>query len=178
MKQPLDHLRSKKKPVRKAVWIAGDSELVDELSELEASLLRKRTQAEGLVDPARREAALQALHELEEEVALKKEEVRPTQIKFLFEGMSPKAYDDLLAAHPPTEHQQGKAKDMGMEAPFNEETFPYALIVASCIEPEAEPEDMLAWLQSGDFNQSEIMALMMTATECNQSRRIVSLGKG
>jgi len=179
MKQPLDHQRSLKKPVRKAVWIAGDSELADELSELEAALSRAKFLFEAMKeDNPRREAALQDWTEAEEEMALKKEELRATSIKFLFQGMSPKAYDKLLSQHPPTEEQQKKAKDAGQEAPFNEETLPYALIVACCIEPDMEPGDLLEWLNDGSFNQAEIMALFLGATEVNQSRKILNLGKG
>jgi hypothetical protein len=178
MKQPLDHQRSRKKPVRKPVWIAGDTEVADELSELEASLSRVKFQSETIQDETRREAALQQLIELEEKIALKKEEVRSTSIKFLFQGLSPKAYDHLLGEHPPTDEQQRKAKDAGQDAPFNEETLPYALITACCIEPDMEPSDLLEWLTDGSFNQAEIMSLFLTATEVNQTRKIINLGKG
>ena len=179
MKQPLDHQRSLKKPVRKAVWIAGDTELADELSELEASLSRAKTLVDTIREEARREAALLQVAELETEVALKTEEVRATALKFVFQGISAKAYDKLLGEHPPTEEQIKFLKEQGeTNAPFNPDTLPYALITECCVEPDMEKEDLLAWLNDGSFNQSEIMSLFMAATDANQSRKILNLGKG
>lgn len=179
MKQPLDHQRSRKKPVRKAVWIAGDTELADELSELEASLARAKFVYEQMVvDNPRREAAFQTWTEADESFALKKEEVRATAIQFIFKGLSPEKYDDLLGEHPPTTEQIEKAKLTGESVNFNYKTLPLALICACCIEPDMDPEDLRAWLTDDTWNQAEISALFQAATECNQSRKILNLGKG
>lgn len=177
MKQPLDHLRSKKKPVRKTVWIAGDSELADELSELEASLSRARTQAE-IARPDRREAALQTVLDMEAEYEAKKAAVRESSIKFVMQGIRTKDYDDLIAAHPPTEEQLEKLKAQGeTDVPFDVETFPYALIAATCVEPDVPKEDLIAWLHEDSWNRFEILTLFNAANEVNQTRRIINLGK-
>lgn len=177
MKEPLDHLRSKKKPVRKAVWIAGDSELAEELSELEAVLSRARIVSEG-ARPDRREAALRDLAAAEEAFAAKKEEVRATSIKFVFQSMGTKSYEELIQAHPPTETQIKKLKSEGEDqVPFNPETLPIALIVASCVEPEMDKAEMHEWLSGDEWNSFEIMTLFMAATEVNNSRRIINMGK-
>lgn len=178
MKQPMDHLKSKKKPARKTVWIAGDSELAEELSDLEASLSREQKSAEMLSDGPRREAAIQAAVELKAQVEAKRAEVRETSIKFVFRALGAKRYDDLLAAHPPTDEQIEQLKAQGEDnAPFNTETFPKALVAASCVEPEMTPEEMIEWLSGDDWNNNEILSLFMAASQVNSMRSVVNLGK-
>lgn len=180
MKQPLDHLRSKKKPVRKAVWIAGDSELAEELSELEASLTRAKASSEAMrEDNPRREAALQMTIDLEAEVAAKREEVRGTAIKFVLQGMGSKEFDAMAAEYPPTDAQLQAAKDTGEDKPpFDTDTYPIALIVASTVEPEMEPAELHEWLSDPTWNSFELLSLFMAANEVNNSRKILNLGKG
>jgi hypothetical protein len=180
MKEPLDHLRSRKKPVRKSVWIAGDSELADELSELEASLSRARTKVETYqtTDP-RREAALQVMLEIEENYDAKKKQTQDSAIKFTFESIGTKPYEALLAAHPPTDAQIKQLKEQGEDqVPFNPDTLPMALVVASCVEPEMDKEELKEWLSDDTWNSIEFMSLFMAATEVNNTRRILNLGKG
>lgn len=178
IKQPQDHLKSRKKPARKSVWIAGDSELADELSDLEANLSREQQMLEVLQPGPRREVAVQTVAKLTEDVAAAKTLVRDSSIKFVFRALGAKKYDDLLSAHPPTEEQIATMKAQGEDnVPFNTDTFPIALIVASCIEPEMPPEEMSDWLSGDDWNQNEILTLFMTASQVNSMRSVVNLGK-
>lgn len=179
MKQPLDHLRSKKKPVRKTVWIAGDSELAEELSELEASLTRAISSHDAMrQDNPRVEAALRLIETLESEVAEKKQKVRESSIKFVFESIGSKAYDKLSADHPPTEDQLKAAVDAGEDKPpFNTDSYPVALITASTIEPDMDKEELAEWLDGPDWNGFELLTMFMACNEVNNSRKIINLGK-
>lgn len=184
MNQPMDHLRSKKKPIKKTIWVAGDSELADEFSELEASLSR----AEGALAslPAtspRREAAASDVLELTAKVAELKAQLRETSIKFTFQSLGRKRYEKILADHPPTDEQVKAHKDSGEAGAieFNPDTFPYALISHSCIEPlvnDENREEFESWIRdSDDWNGAEVITLFQTAMAVNTSRRLVNMGK-
>jgi hypothetical protein len=179
MKQPMDHLRGKKKPVSKTVWIAGDSLLAEELSELEADLSREKSSLTTMRNEnPRREAALQTVADLEQKVSEKRAEMREASIKFVFRALSQRRYEELLQEHPPTEEQQAEFKASGDSLPFNPETFPRALIVECCVEPDTDKAELEEWLRGDDWNQAEIMSLFMAATEVNSTRHIVNMGKG
>ena len=182
IKQPQDFMRSKKKPVRKAIWIAGDSELAEKLSELEADLSREEGSLEYISDLSKRESATQRAADLRKRVDDLKPQVENGSIKFVFQGIGSRAYDDLLMAHAPTEDQIRKHKLEGDgNLPFNTETFPIALIAECCVEPTVEEmprEELVEWLSGGDWNQAEILTLFVAATECNSTRRVLNLGKG
>jgi predicted RND superfamily exporter protein len=181
MKQPLDHLRSKKKPARKTIWVAGDSELAEELSELQERLSREENMTRSIPEgSSRREDALERLEELRAEVEAKRAQVRETSIKFVLQAIPRKKYEEILEAHPPTAKQVEDYKSGGNKdsIEFNPDTFPMALIAACTVEPDVEHEELEAWLRDGDeWNNAEVLTLFMTAMEVNQSRRIVNLGK-
>lgn len=180
-KQPMDHLRGKKKPVRKTVWVAGDSELADELSELEERLSRAEASFNLQRDESpRREALQREVDELTIKRNAVKEQVRETAIKFVFQAIPRKKYEALIEEHPPTDKQVADWKASGEKGSidFNPDTFPVPLIVACCIEPDVDKEELADWLQNGEeWNQAELVTLFMAATEVNQTRRIVNLGK-
>lgn len=71
------------------------------------------------VDPRRElEAELEKVHAA----------MRPSNVVFRFQGLGRTQYSDLLAAHPP---RPGVADD----GAWNNDTYPNALIAASCLEP-------------------------------------------
>lgn len=179
MKQPQDHLRSKKKPVRKTVWIAGDSELAEELSELEASLTRAKSSLDAMrQDNPRVEAALRLIENLEDELVVKKQMVRESSIRFVFQSIGSKAFDQMAADHPPTEEQLKAAVDSGEDKPpFNTDTYPVALITASTIEPDMDKAELAEWLDSPVWNSFELLTMFMACNEVNNSRKILNLGK-
>lgn len=119
--------------------------LRDEHAELDALL---PTLVTDTIDehPARARVAARIL-EIEDEMAAK-------SVTFRFRSIGHRAWADLLRAHPPTRDQLAKRRDMD----HNPETFPYAAIAASCVEPvmsiddvkrlEASPAfDVQAWNQ-------------------------------
>jgi len=192
MKAPLDHLRSRKKPVRKTVWIAGDGELVDALAEAEGELSRMRASADTYRN-SRAELAQSRALELDGQIVIKEEEVsllrnavRDSSIKFVFQSIRRQDNDALTEAHPATAAQKAAAKAAGEnnDPPFNPDTYPGALILATMVEPhfdhndEEQVAEMDEWLSSSAFNQGEFMALFVAAVGVQQERKVVELGKG
>lgn len=112
--------------------LAGDlAAKADQLAEqIEAASGRGAPSSLADVDPR---AALNA--ELDKVHAA----MRAAEVTFRFRALGRVAYSDLMAAHPP---RPGVADD----GAWNLETFPHALIAASCIEPvmTVEQVDQLA----------------------------------
>lgn len=181
MKQPMDHLRSKKKPIRKTVWVAGDSEIADELSELEASLSRLEGSLAAMpANSNRREAADLEAARIRDEVHALRGRNKESSIKFVFQAISRRRYDELIDEFPPTEEQIAKHKADGSTdaLEFNPDTFPYALIAECTVEPEVDREELAEWLREGDeWNNAEVLTLFMAAMEVNQTRRLITMGK-
>lgn len=123
-------------------------ELRDEHAELEALL---PTLVSDTIDehPLRHQTAVR-LAAIEAEIAA-------STVEFRFVAVGHKAWADLLRQHPPTRQQLSARRDMD----HNPETFPYAAIAASCVDPvmtvddvrrlEAAPGfDVAAWSQLWD----------------------------
>jgi hypothetical protein len=97
----------------------------------------------------------------------------------VFKNISRKRYDELITEHPPTEAQRAAAKAEGNEGlNWNPDTYPEALISECCIEPQMDPETLVAWLKGDEWNSSEVLELFSACISVNQSRRVVDLGKG
>ena len=63
-------------------------------------------------------------------------ECERSSVTFRFRGLGRRKHSDLVAAHPPTEEQAAELAKVGMSAMVNSESFPPALVAASCVEPE------------------------------------------
>lgn len=70
-----------------------------------------------------------------------------------------KAYDDLIAKHPPTTEQK---KD---SAQYNADTFGPALISACSFEPRMTPNEASEIWTSEDWSRGEVMELFVAAIE-------------
>lgn len=119
--------------------------LRDEHAELDALLPTLVT--DTIDEHPERARVVARILEIEDEMAAK-------SVTFRFRSIGHRAWADLLRKHPPTRDQLAKRRDMD----HNPETFPYAAIAASCIEPvmtvdevkrlEASPAfDVQAWNQ-------------------------------
>jgi hypothetical protein len=101
--------------------LAGDlAARADRLAEeIEAAASRPAPSSLADVDPRRAlEAELDKVHE----------SMRRSEVTFRFQALGRVAYSDLLAAHPP---RPGVADD----GAWNNDTFPHALVAATCLEP-------------------------------------------
>lgn len=178
-KQPLDHLMSKKQPVRRTVYLAADPELLEELTSLEAEVRRLQTVVK-LRDDA---DATERLPLAETELAAMRERVEEEAVKFVFKSIGRKAYDRLVQEHPATDEQQAAAQkeDPTASLPFNPQTFPLGLIMACMETPDvSDPADantMREWLDSENFNTAETMMLFNACIDVNNRSTLVQMGK-
>lgn len=191
-KQSLDHLRSKKKPVSKTIYIAGDSELAAELEEQGGVVFK--TELQVLRRPADEELAGRLASEQQKYEELLNQ-VRESSIKFRVQSIGRKKMEKLVAQHPPTEEdieeikktrefaesqgspeQVKKLKEAVID--WSPRTFPIALVAKCVVEPELTEQELLEWLTDETWNESEIQELFTAAMEVNMTHRVVSLGKG
>lgn len=178
-KQPLDHLMSRKKPVRKTVYLAADASVLESVRTLEEEVRRLRMAVQLRNEPA----AAERLPLAEEELRATQATLDDEAIKFVFQAMRRDKYDRLLQEHPPTEAQVADVKknDNDADLQFNLSTFPVALIMACMVEPDVSVTDdfntVQAWLESEAFNGTEILQLFQTCMAVNSSSTLVQVGK-
>lgn len=162
-KQPLDRLVSRKKPIVTHFDLLMED--VEKPVEISADASKEERKAWEQTWSAY-------------EVAVKEATER-----FSFRSLGRKPYDELVFAHPPTEEQRARAKKQGADEPdFNPDTFPPALLAASCISHDHTIEQWQSICDGDDdegaWNMGEVTALFLTALEANQTRRVAVLGKG
>lgn len=112
------------------ICVRGDLVADKELAERRLVASRSRNPAPSIGDPEAVEQERLAL-----EVRRLEDECEAASVTFRFRGLSRREHSDLVAAHPPTEAQQAELAELGLSATANSETFPPALVAASCIEP-------------------------------------------
>lgn len=155
-----DHLRSLKKPLTKYVEILLDADALDAFEKAQERL--------GEATADNREARLRELEEARKGVV-------DATVTMKFQSLGRKRYEALISEYPATEEQNEQSlKETEQEAPYNIETFPPALIQASCVEPELTPEDVQEIYDS--WNTAELMVLFFAALEVNTQRRTADLG--
>lgn len=84
-----------------------------------------------------------------------------TALTLVFQAMGSKAYDDLIAAHPPTKEQ--KAQD----AAWNPDTFAPALIAGCSVEPKIDDDTAVSIWASDSWSRGELMDLFMSVVRLN-----------
>ena len=181
----LDHLKSRKTRLVRSVRIGTDDEAIERYEEIKQQLSLAKGRATRFPHDSE---AQSALDNLQKEFSEVEKEMAEHSIKFSFQSLGYKAYDQLVEAHTLDQEaldklvETGKLTKQAAEvATWDPETFPFALIVECMIEPElanGEREEMIEWLQGDDWNASEIQVLFQTATEANLSSRVVELGNG
>lgn len=156
-----DHLLSLKKPASKKVTLLLDPVAMEDYDAAREALGEatsdNRTEREKALEDAK--AAL-----------------AEASVTMRFQSIGRKKYDALIDAHPATDEQKADAKKQGVdEMPaYNIETFPPALIQASCADPELSEDDVQQIYD--DWNNAEIFELFMAALEVNTVRRTGDLG--
>ncbi|MFF4417096.1 hypothetical protein ACFYY8_31635 [Streptosporangium sp. NPDC001559] len=150
-----DIIGSIKRP-EKTVPICTAGDLVAEFEELERDLTVAREKPveagtlAGGTDPMAT-AIAQQIQEL-------RAQMREHTAVFRFQGLSSKAYSDLVAAHPPKEGGKGDV---------DWDTFPTALVAACAIEPKMTLDE--ARQLSGALTQAQWDALYVAAFEVNKA---------
>lgn len=203
-KQPLtlDHLRSQKRRPVKTVRISTDPELAERFRESQDRLTLAKERARKL--PTQTHLADEA-KDLQKAHADLEKEMAANSLKFTFQSVGYKSYDELVDVHALSKEDRdqlvkdGKAEE---DQVWDPRTFPKALIVAGMIEPDIGPQkdrmevavalsqgdelppslagtpagEMFEWINSDDWNGSEIMLLFGAAMTCNIESRVVNLG--
>lgn len=147
-----------KKPRQLSVGLVADDDLGTAVEEAELAVRKL----------AGRRGASAARDQLEQaQVALD-----AATIWFTFQSLGVRAFEALVAEHPPTAEQIAAAAEAGAPRPdWNDQTFGGALIAASCISPRITPEQAHELLGDPAWNVAEVGALVATALTVNTRAR-------
>lgn len=197
-RQPQDH-QQKKQPLQRSVPVVLVDGVLDDLEAAQAELaaaegkaqqerdrLFHLTRTPGLspaelldLDRTIGEQVEAGLAPAREALAAAERAVRDATRIYMFRSIGRHKFRELIDEHPPREqdHAQQRA-DTGNEqarARWNDDTFPPALVLASCIDPVLTEDEVVEIWQT--WNAAEIVDLFAAALAVNQQRRVVDLGK-
>jgi len=122
-------------PTKVRASVCLDSDLVLEIQRLE-----EKMRAEDSID--KRTNRTPVAPAIAAQVVELRDQAAAAEVEFVFAGVGRRVYTDLRKAHPPTDEHKKAAEDVGQAIEFNPDTFPPALMAASCLEPEGTTE---AW---------------------------------
>lgn len=146
---------------RASVSIATRSDVIAEAEALDVELRQAREEDERHNRQDRAPEIARRIQALEAEAA-------ESEIEFVFEGLGRGEYARLIAAHQPTEQQKRDAKSAGVEAPYNTDSFPPALMAASCIEPAELAGNVAEWTEIHDtWSLGQVTKLWRTVNTAN-----------
>lgn len=191
-KQPLDRLRSRKKPVYTRFAIPTDYGKLEARDEAQARVGQLEAQlrlSPGLKDEAARVLNAE-LSSAKEDLEFAEEELEENIVWFYARSMGPRNFDDLVSRHPPTPEQRQEAKKDGVgPILYNPDTF-LPELVTSCVFWIDNPGDkevlvpltdeFVKEMQEGtDWTKGEYLQIAEKAQEVNQViRRVGNLGNG
>lgn len=145
-----------KKPVTKSVVVQLDGAVAMEITHLQEDIMAVRESEKMSNLPSQ-------VPKLEEKLATLIETSFDTECKFEFSAIGRLAYDKLTE-DPRFKPSPALAKE-GYN--FNPETFPAALISASCVEPEISIEQAQGMFDDPSWNAAELQRVFYAALECN-----------
>jgi len=156
MGNSIEDILARAKPREKTVLICVRGDLAGEAERLQDELSRVNEDWEpadlGDVHPGREIAEkLKAVHA----------QVREAEEPFLLRYIGDKAYSDLVAAHPSDNDQEA----------FDSESFPRALVAASCVQPVMTEDQVVALFEV--INEGEIKKLFDAAWDVHNSSDVV-----
>ncbi|MGW0626421.1 hypothetical protein [Streptomyces sp. NPDC002758] len=156
MPSSIEDILKRAKPRERTVLVCIRGDLAGEAERLAAELARTNEDWEP--------SDLAESHpgrELAVKLKTVREQVKAAEVPFLLRYIGDRAYSDLLAAHP-----SGKDEEL-----FNSDTFPRALIAASCADPVMSED------QVGDLfeviNEGEIKKLFDAAWDVHHASDVV-----
>lgn len=166
----LDRLRAKK-PVRAEYRVHLSDEPIRALREARGELDR----AESLLAESKTDTVLNYAREqvaqAREHVEKARAEAEADSVLLVFHGISRDDFNALVDAHPPSEEDAKKGRD------YDPNTFPPALIAATCVDPGFDsPDEVLDVI--GDWNMTERESLFTTAMSTCVLSRVADLAKG
>jgi len=164
--QTMANIIKKKRGVTKKVPIQIDGELASEIIELRQQIVLAEQFDRGENKP---ESALPLKKELEELI----EGSKDTEVVFTFKALGRIVYDELIEEpeHQPTDEQKKEG------AQYNPDTFPAALVAASCADPEISLEQATEIFADSSWNGAELQKLFFGALEVNTETADIPLSK-
>ncbi len=145
-KLSIEDILAKKKGVQKTVYIQIDGTMAGELEDLRERYVQAQIDDERSNEPDRAPAIKAELEDM-------LEAAEETNIAFTFKAIGRARYDALVEGHKPNAKQQ---KD---GAQFNPETFPQALVAASCVDPEISKDQVDEMWASEEWGPGELLKL-------------------
>lgn len=145
---------------RLSVTVTLRGDLVDEVDRLEAEMAEAaKVDATENRDPVALRIA-ERIQDLEREAA-------ESEVTFTFEGLGRGQMAKLTAAHPPRTDDEGDV--FGAEKlPWNPETFPPALLAASCVEPAELAGNVEEWTEiHTEWNTGQVANLWGCCLQAN-----------
>lgn len=168
----IEEIRRKKKPNKKEVSIILDSDLGSAIRKKQEELehaTRMNVKGRSLADVSPQKIQI----ELDDMIS----EAMDTTVTFIFQDIGRKRFNELVENNPPTPEQKQLWKDE--ENPghlgYNLETFPIALITATCIEPKMKYEDVESLFE--EWGEGDIEALFAGALGVCKERTSIPLSK-
>lgn len=171
----VDEILNAKRPLRKTVWLAMDNDAADLFNAAVMELAAAKSFVNVRADDPLAQARLAETQDAYDDAKRTMEE---KAIRFDFQAIGRKRYEELLGEHPATKEQQREARATRTDVPpWNPDTFPQVLIAESLVEPQLSVEDVQKIWDSAYFNSAEIIAIFEGARDVNQTRTVVDLGK-
>lgn len=157
-------------------WEGGQRELqILALSRMDPELQREFLVT--LPDVPGAEQRRAAVKSREEALSAAREALVEQSVDLWFRSIGRKAYDALIDEHQPTdEHNAEHLVQTGAPAPYNLDTFPKALVGASCENLNELDEDLDEIWDA--WNANELTEMFTAALMVNTFRRTVQLGNG
>lgn len=123
-----DKVAGEHRHVEHSVRIPMRADLPDQIAQLEAA-------AKRAAEVDKWENRLPVALQLAERIQELEQELADSEVLFTFRALGRGEGRALVAEHPPTEEQQEQAALEGRRLAWNPDTYPPALIAASCIAP-------------------------------------------
>lgn len=167
-----------KKPNRRIAEIPLDSEITNKLSQLETDLDRTLTLLErersrsrdqvgkSLAEGGKTIELQKKVDQIEAEMEKLWGEAEGSIVKFVFQDIGRKKYDDLVTAHPPTKEQIKEWEEEGGEGrlAYNVSSLPPALMAATAVDPEMTVEEATRIFDEwGNFEVTRLFAAAQAA---------------
>jgi hypothetical protein len=168
-------MKAKKKPATQDVWIVSDDSLGAEYEEANRELLEARVSLNLTPNSYDAKERVEKAEVLLDEVI---DRIKESSMQFTFRSISRKKLDKLLEDNQPSAKAKAKAEEAGEELNFDPDSFPPALIAATCISPELTLEEAQEIWESDDWTQGELLSLLGAAMTANARGGAVSLKKG
>ena len=165
--QTMANIIKKKRGVTEKVTIQIDGELASEILEARSQITLAEQFDRKHNEPDTAPKFQEALDELVESS-------KDTEIVFTFKALGRIAYDELveLPEHQATDEQKKEG------VPYNTDTFPAAIVAASCSDPLISVEEAVEIFGNSEWNGAELQKLFFGALKVNTETADIPLSRG